>query len=480
MRKFSSGFAVLVVVLGLVIGFPEVRAQSPAQLPDFADLVEKNGAAVVNVSTRGRVGANRLPFQLDENDPFFEFYRRFFQPPRGQAPQSPRNNREPPLRDLGQGSGFIVSADGYILTNAHVVKNADEVNVTLNDRRELKAKVVGADERTDVALLKVEASGLPTVRIGNPDRSRVGEWVLAIGSPFGLENTVTAGIISSKGRNTDGGDVRFIQTDVAVNPGNSGGPLFNLKGEVIGINSQIYSRSGGYMGVSFAIPIDTAMNVYEQLKGTGKVTRGRIGVQIGPVTKDLAAALNLGKPQGAYVADVEKDTPASRGGIQQGDVILKIDGKVMEDNSDVRRTIGAVRPGSKTVVTVWRDGATKDLTLTVAELKDDRVASAAPKKADPKAKSDAKSEKLGIAVVDLSAEQKKDAKVEKGALVEAVNGPAEQVVKPGDVILRVNNTEIVNAKQFREVAAKVDTKKPIALLVRGDNATTLRILKLDE
>jgi serine protease Do len=490
------------VVLGSVLAFAPLHPASAqagaavsAALPDFADLVEKSGPAVVNVSTKARGGRNPMA-ELDEDDPMYEFYRRFFQmPPNRQGPQ--RGEREPPLRDYGQGSGFIVTADGYILTNAHVVRRAEEITVTLNDKREFKAKVVGADDRSDTAVLKIEATGLPTVRIGDPNRARVGEWVLAIGSPFGLENTVTAGIISSKGRATNGtgtgSDIRFIQTDVAVNPGNSGGPLFNLRGEVIGINSQIYSRSGGYQGISFAIPIDIAMGIYNQLRSTGKVTRGRIGVNIGPVTRDVADALGLQKPTGAYVADVVKDSPAAKGGVKQGDIILRVDGREMEDSGDVRRSISSLRPGTKVAVTIFREGKTRDLTLTTDELPDDTPATRETRKADPKAKGDARNEKLGIAVAELTAEQKRELKIETGAAVQAVSGAAEQVVRPGEVIVRLNNTEITSAKQFREVVAKVDAKKPIALLVRfvperqgadrsqaAEPATALRVLRLEE
>jgi serine protease Do len=470
------------------------NAQAPAGLPDFADLVEKNGAAVVNVSTKARGGRNPMA-DLDEDDPMYEFYRRFFQIPPG-GRQGQQRDREPPLRDYGQGSGFIVTADGFILTNAHVVRRAEEITVTLNDKREFKARLVGADDRTDTAVLKIEATGLPMVRIGDPNKARVGEWVLAIGSPFGLENTVTAGIISSKGRNTfagnnTGSDVRFIQTDVAVNPGNSGGPLFNLRGEVIGINSQIYSRSGGYQGISFAIPIDVAMNIYGQIKSGGKVTRGRIGVQIGPVTRDVAEALGLAKPAGAYVADVVKDTPAAKGGVKQGDVILKVDGRDMEDSNDVRRSIANVRPGTRVTLTIFREGKTREVMLVTDELVETETPAREPAKADPKAKGDAKNERLGVAVSELTAEQKRELKVDAGAVVQAVSGAAEQVLRPGEVIVRVNNTEITSAKQFREVVAKVDTKKPVALLVRfipersnatekPEPTTSLRILRMNE
>ena len=326
-------------------------------LPDFSTLVEQNGPAVVNISTtqKGRNAEMQLPVQ--PGDPFYEFFRRF--------QQAPEANTQP---TKGIGSGFIISSDGYVLTNAHVVADASEVIVKLTDKREFKAKVMGVDRRTDVALLKVEASGLPAVRIGDANRLKAGEWVAAIGSPFGLENTVTAGIVSAKSRSLpDGTYVPFIQTDVAINPGNSGGPLFNLNGEVVGINSQIYSRSGGYMGLSFSIPIDVAMNIKDQLQKYGKASHGRIGVAIQPMTRDLAESFGMTKSEGALVANVEPGSPADKAGLHSGDVVLSVNGKNVDDSSDLPRIIGQMHPGSKASVKVWRKGSTRDLVVVIGE-----------------------------------------------------------------------------------------------------------------
>jgi serine protease Do len=331
-------------------------------LPDFTELVEKQGPAVVNISTTQTArssGRGGQPFPFDENDPMNEFFRRFI-PRQPGMPGFPGAPRDFESRSLG--SGFVVSADGYILTNAHVVDSADEILVRLTDKRELKARVIGTDKRTDVALIKIEATGLPTVRLGDPGTLKVGEWVVAIGSPFGFDNSVTAGIVSAKGRSLPQENyVPFIQTDAAVNPGNSGGPLFNLKGEVVGMNSQIYSRSGGFMGISFAIPIDVAMEVQAQLRASGKVSRGRIGIVIQEVNKDLADSFGLNKAQGAAVNAVEKGGPAEKAGIEPGDVILKFDGKAIVNSSDLPRIVGSTRPGSRVMIQVWRKGSSRDL-----------------------------------------------------------------------------------------------------------------------
>jgi serine protease Do len=445
-----------------------IPLQVSAQLPDFTDLVEKQGAAVVNISTTQAARntlSQQLP-QLDENDPFFEFFRRF-------APnQGPREFQPPSL-----GSGFIISADGYILTNAHVIDGAEEVTVKLTDKREFKAKVIGADRRTDVALIKIDASGLPAVRFGDPGKLRVGEWVVAIGSPFGFDNTVTAGIVSAKGRSLPQENfVPFIQTDVAVNPGNSGGPLFNMRGEVVGINSQIYSRTGGFMGLSFAIPIDVANDIGQQLRTTGKVTRGRIGVVIQQVTKELADGFGLPKPQGALVNSVEKGGPADKAGIEAGDVILRFDGKPVNSSEDLPRVVGGTKPGSKVVVQVWRNKATRDLQVVVAELNEDRTGRQARSgKPQPPVAAH-----FGMGVTDLTDAQRKELKVESGVFVDNVQGVAARAgLRRSDVILAVNNQDVKTVEQFRQLMGSFDKGRIVALLVRRGGNSLYIPLRLD-
>jgi serine protease Do len=473
MHTFKAFFLGAAMTLGFV-----AQAGAQQQLPNFADLVEKYGPAVVNINTQARQQRQQFP-GLDEDDPFYDFFRRFAPPgqqgPRGRGDRNDKGAppaQRGPLQPFGLGSGFIVSADGYIVTNAHVVDKAEEITVRLTDKRELKARVIGADVRSDVAVLKVEATGLPFVKIGDSNSMRVGEWVVAIGSPFGFSNTVTAGILSAKSRdmpadrNTDA--VPFLQTDVAVNPGNSGGPLFNLKGEVVGINSQIFSRTGSFAGISFAIPIDYAINVIDQLRKVGRVTRGRIGVEISTVTRDLADSLGLPRAEGAVVGKVEDDSPAAKAGLESGDVVLKIDGKAVEGSPDLSRTIRAMRPGTKINLSVWRAGKVRDIPVVVGELKEEAPAKAAKGGGKPEAKTG----KLGLAVTDLTAEQKKTMKIAAGVLVEAADGAAAAAgISAGDVILRVNNTDVTNVKTFNEALAKVDSKKPVALLVRDENGT---------
>jgi serine protease Do len=459
-RYFEEGLDMFIRHCILALCFL-VPLQVSAQLPDFTELVEKQGAAVVNISTTQAVARNALSRQLpqlDENDPFYEFFRRFMpnNPNQGQGP------REFQTQSLG--SGFIISADGYILTNAHVVEGAEEVNVKLTDKREFKAKVIGTDRRTDVALIKIDASGLPTVRFGDPNRLKVGEWVVAIGSPFGFENTVTAGIVSAKGRSLPQENfVPFIQTDVAVNPGNSGGPLFNLRGEVVGINSQIYSRTGGFMGLSFAIPIDVAQDIAQQLRATGKVTRGRIGVVIQPVTKELADGFGLPKPQGALVNSVEKGGPADKAGIEAGDVILRFDGKSVNSSEDLPRIVGGTRPGSKVAIQVWRNKTVRDLQVVVAELSDDRTTrQARGGKPQPQAGT-----RFGMGLVELTDAQRRELKVEGGVLVDSVQGAAAQAgIRRGDVIIAVNNQNVKSVEQFQQLMAGFDKGRIVALLVR--------------
>jgi len=456
---------------------------APAQvLPDFADLVEKYGPAVVNINTRSRANRQQGLPGLDENDPFFEFFRRFMpdqQPPGGRGRNAPKNAPEAPkgpLRPFGLGSGFVVSPDGFIVTNAHVVENAEEITVRFNDKRELTAKVIGADTRSDVAVIKVEATNLQVVKIGDTKKLRPGEWVIAIGSPFGFQNTVTAGIVSATSRENLTGDanldpVPFIQTDVAVNPGNSGGPLLNMRGEVVGINSQIFSRTGSFAGISFAIPIDYAFNVAEQLMKTGHVTRGRIGVGIQNVNKDLADSLGLPKAAGAAVSNVEDGSPAARAGIEVGDVIIKIDGRTVEGSADLSRTIRGLKPGSRITLGIWRGGKARDVPVTVAEFKDDEAKAAEASKGKAK-KAENRPGKLGIAVIDLTGEQRKALKIANGVMVEAVEGAAAAAqIEAGDVILRVNNVDVASAKAFNETVARLDPKKPVALLIRDENGT---------
>jgi serine protease Do len=481
--------SLFLLVAALVFANGKVQAKD---LPDFTELVEKHGPAVVNVSTKTRAGAQRGQQQYDEND-LYEFFRRFMPPdavpnPRGSPntpntprrnPRQPNPNQEAPLRDLGLGSGFIISADGYVITNAHVVQRADEVTVTLTDKREFKAKVIGADERTDVAVLKIDTTGLPKLTIGDSDKVRVGEWVLAIGSPFGFENTVTAGIVSAKSRDT-GDFVPFIQSDAAVNPGNSGGPLFNTKGEVIGINSQIFSGSGGYLGISFAIPVNTAMGVANQLIKTGKVNRGRIGVSIpNPVTKDLAESLGLPGAKGALIDSVEKDSPAEKAGLLAQDIILKVNGKQIESNIDLSRTIGNTAPGTKVALSIWRKGAQKEITVTVGEVPSDTRIAKATEKKDEK-KNEAAPNRLGLVLSDVSAEDRKTLKIDFGVMVNDTDGAAERAgIRQGDVILALNNTDVKSVSQFNDILAKLDAKKAVALLVKRENQTRFVTLRID-
>ena len=442
-------------------------------LPDFTDLVEKQGPAVVNVSTTQTVRVPQM-FQgapnVPENDPFYEFFHHF-------APQVPQEQESQSL-----GSGFIISADGYILTNAHVVDHADKITVRLTDKREFKGKVIGVDKRTDVALLKIEATGLPKVTLGNADQVKVGEWVLAIGSPFGFDSSVTAGIVSAKGRSLPQENfVPFIQTDVAINPGNSGGPLFNMKGEVIGINSQIYSRSGGYMGLSFSIPIDVAMDVVHQLRTTGKVTRGRIGVTVQEVTRELADSFGLPKVGGALISSVEKGGPADKAGVRPSDVILKFDGKVIDSSSDLPRIVAAIKPGSKVTVQLWRKG-TKDIPLVVGEISDETAVAQRGSRSGGSAAGSSESEtRLGLVVSELNDQQKAELQVEGGLIVEDLKGPASRSqLQRGDVILAVGNIEIRNLSQFNEVLKQVSRGRNIALLVRRSEGTVYVSIKMDE
>ena len=442
------------------------------QLPDFSELVDRVGPSVVNIRTTER----RSSAGNTEIDPSMEeFFRRFGIPipNRPDRRNGPRDNDEPQQR--GVGSGFVLTSDGFIMTNAHVVEGADEVIVTLTDKRELKARIVGSDKRSDVAVVKIEASGLSPVKIGDVNRLKVGEWVMAIGSPFGLDNTVTAGIVSAKQRDT-GDLLPLIQTDVAINPGNSGGPLLNLRGEVVGINSQIYSRSGGFMGISFAIPIDEAQRVADQLRTNGRVIRGRIGVEIGPVNKDVAESIGLGTARGASVVRVEKDGPADKAGIEAGDVITKVDGKTVERSGDLPRLIGNIKPGTRSSLQVFRRGANKDIAVTVGEFEADRPARRASNEPSPAPQ--AARTALGLTVSDLSDAQKKELRVRGGVKVDAVEGAAERAgMREGDVILSIDNAEVGDTRQFAAVAAKADRSKAISVLVRRGDWTNYVIIR---
>ncbi|MGH8723644.1 MAG: DegQ family serine endoprotease, partial [Burkholderiales bacterium] len=405
-------------------------AQAVRELPDFTRLVDEQGNAVVNISTTQAVRRSGAAPQVPgiEDEEVLEFFRRFI--PRQQPGPGPR---QPEARSLG--SGFIISADGYILTNAHVVDGAEEINVRFTDKREFKAKVIGADRRTDIAVIKIDAAGLPAVKFGDPAKLKVGEWVVAIGAPFGFENTVTAGIVSAKGRSLPQENfVPFIQTDVAINPGNSGGPLFNMRGEVVGINSQIYSRTGGFMGLSFAIPIDVALDIQKQLRDKGRVARGKIGVVIQEVTRDLATSFGLERPRGALVNSVEKGSPADRAGVEASDIIVGFDGKPVEGSSDLPRIVGSTRPGSQAAIEVWRKGRSQRLSITVGELQEDRVASRdTPGRSKPQA--EAPANRLGIVVGELSAEQKKALNLAYGLVVTDVRPDSKGDVRKGDVLL---------------------------------------------
>jgi serine protease Do len=443
--------------------------------PDFADLVEKASPAVVNIRTTEKVvvrqaqqGFPGLPGLDDEQA---EFFRRFFGLPAPNSKQPPAPNKKAPQEEQnrGVGSGFIIESNGYILTNAHVVDGADTIYVTLTDKREFKAKLIGADKRTDVALVKIEATGLPRLTIGDSSRVRVGEWVLAIGSPFGLENTVTAGIVSAKSRDT-GDYLPFIQTDVAVNPGNSGGPLINTRGEVVGINSQIFSRSGGYMGISFAIPMDEAMRVSNQLKASGKVSRGRIGVAIAEVSKELAESLGLAKARGALVRNVEAGAPAEKAGLEAGDVILSFNDRAIDKSSDLPRIVGDTRPGTKAPIQVWRKGSQKDLMITVVDLEPGEKMAAKKADADGAA---ATSNSLGVVAVDLSDAKRRELSLKGGVEIQSVgDGVLARVgARVGDVIVRVGDVDIVNMKQFESTLKAIPKNKSVAVFLRRSDTT---------
>ena len=428
-----------------------VLLPAPIGYPDMRSIVAANGPAVVNISVTGKRTENAAGFpQLDPSDPFYHFFRQF----RGMVPRESTPTR-------GLGSGFIISPDGLVMTNAHVVADADEVVVKLTDKREFKARILGQDKASDVALLRIEGQNLPTVRIGNSRQAQVGDWVLAIGSPFGFESSASAGIISAKSRSLpDGSYVPFLQTDVAVNPGNSGGPLFNMQGEVIGINSQIYSRSGGFQGLSFAIPIELAMNVQQQIVKHGKVERGRIGITIQEVDQSLADSFGLPRPAGALVTSVDKDGPAGKAGLEAGDVILGIDGETVEQSGELPAIVAAKRPGENVRLQVWRNRAARDLTVQVGAFEEEKTASAASPELGPN--------RLGVAVRPLTPEEKRRTGSSGNLVVERAGGPAARAgIRPGDIIVSVNGQAVSDADKLN--AALAQSGKRAAILIERGN-----------
>jgi len=463
MRKFSSISAVLVLTY-VLLGLP--AAATARSLPEFTDLVDAYGPAVVNIITKqSHRGAREfhgfsVP-DLPEDSPLYDFFRRFLGEEAGPLPDDERQSRS-------LGSGFIISPDGFVLTNSHVVDSADEIIVRTSDRREFLAKLVGTDKRSDIALLKVEGKDLPSVKLGTAKDLKVGEWVLAIGSPFGFEHSATAGIVSAKGRNLPSENyVPFIQTDVAINPGNSGGPLFNLDGEVIGMNSQIYSRTGGFMGLSFAIPIDMAMDVVDQLKTTGRVSRGWLGVLIQDVTRDLAETFDMDQPKGALIAQVVKDSPAEKADLRVGDVILSFDGRDVTTSGALPPLVGASHVNESAQVEVLREGRIKRVEVVIGELPeegDDLLAAVEPERTTANS--------IGLVVGELDAEQRNQLELDKGGVIvqEVKPGAAERAgIGPGDVILMFDNRPVEDTKQFRELLEGVDPGRSVAVLVqRGD------------
>ncbi len=468
----------LFIALAMLMG-SLAHAQSRG-LPDFTDLIDKADPAVVNIRTTSKVSARGMaPNGQDPAELFRWFFGPDFQVPgeRNGPRRAPPNGEEREV-PRGVGSGFFISEDGFILTNHHVVEGADDITVTLTDRREFKAKVIGSDERTDVALIKIEAGGMTPLRAGDPTVLRKGEWVVAIGSPFGLDSTVTAGIVSAIRRDT-GDYLPFIQTDVAVNPGNSGGPLLNMNGEVVGINSQIISRSGGFMGISLSIPIDDAMRVADQLRTTGRVIRGKIGVQIGEVSREMAEALGLKSQQGAAVSAVEKGGAANKAGIEGGDVILKFGGRPVERLSDLPRAVGDTKPGTRVPVEIWRLGKPMTVQVTVEEMKSEAPATPAAPGKTPDA--DKQIDAFGMAAIDVPAARRAELGIQGGVQVATAEGAAARAgIRPGDIILAVGNTEITNLAQYRQLATKAEPGRNYGLLVRRDNASQWLTLRLSK
>lgn len=464
----AAGIGAYANTLPVAPAAPVVTAMSPAaSLPSFSEITERSGPAVVNISVTGirkialddsaeepQMYRHGMP-EMDQNDPFFEFFRHFQGPDfKTPGPQG--------MPARAQGSGFIISADGIILTNAHVVRDAKEVTVKLTDRREFQAKVLGSDPRTDIAVLKIDAKNLPTVTLGSARNLKVGEWVLAIGSPFGFENSVTAGVVSAKGRSLpDDSFVPFIQTDVAVNPGNSGGPLFNTRGEVVGVNSQIYSQTGGYQGVSFAIPIDMAAKVKDQITATGKASHARLGVMIQEVNQSLADSFKLDTPEGALISSVDKGSAADRAGLRPGDVIRKFNGQAIASSGDLPALVGQAIPGEKATLEIWREGKREERTATLGDAADKAAATVA-------SSNDAAGQgKLGLALRPLQPDEKSEAGVD-GLLIENAGGPSARAgVRPGDVLIAINGTPAKSVEQVRALVAKAD--KSIALLIQRGN-----------
>ncbi|MGE7992423.1 DegQ family serine endoprotease [Pseudomonas sp. NPDC089554] len=462
-----------VLMLGQVL-----TAQAEEALPDFTTLVEQASPAVVNISTKQKLPDRRIAAgQMPDLEGLPPMFREFFERNMPQQPRSPRGDRQREAQSLG--SGFIISSDGYVLTNNHVVDDADEIIVRLSDRSELQAKLVGTDPRTDVALLKVDGKNLPIVKLGDSQKLKVGEWVLAIGSPFGFDHSVTKGIVSAKGRTLPNDTyVPFIQTDVAINPGNSGGPLFNMKGEVVGINSQIFTRSGGFMGLSFAIPIDVALDVSNQLKKDGKVSRGWLGVVIQEVNKDLAESFGLDKPAGALVAQVLENGPAAKGGLQVGDVILSLNGQAIVMSADLPHLVGGLKDGDKAKLEIIREGKRQNLDITIGALPDDD----ADIGTGGQGGAERSSNRLGVSVADLSDEQKKSLELKGGVVIKEVqDGPAALIgLRPGDVISHLNNQAISNAKQFTEIAKDLPKNRSVSMRVLRQGRASFITFKLAE
>ena len=493
LRTLTKSMILGVTLVTASVTAVPAAAQLRGELPDFAKLVEDQGATVVNISTtQVRAARPQAPNQPpnqppgqpgaegEEGDPFNDFFRRFIprpgpnNPGPGQGPAPGQGPGPRPFESASLGSGFIISPDGFILTNAHVVETADEITVRLTDKREYKARLIGSDRRTDVALIKIEGTNLPAVRLGDSTKLRVGEWVVAIGSPFGFDNTVTAGIVSAKGRSLPQENfVPFIQTDVAINPGNSGGPLFNMRGEVVGINSQIYSRTGGFMGLSFAIPIDVAMDIQQQLRTAGRVSRGRIGVVIQEVSKELADSFGLAKPQGALVNSVEKGGPADKAGLEAGDIILRFDSKSVNASGDLPRIVGSTKPGVRSTMQVWRKGGQRDVQIVVGELPDERVA-ARTDRSRPKPQPEIAANRLGLVVSELSAEQRSRQNLPGGLLVDEIRGQPRGDVRQGDVLLSITargqTTDLRSIDQLTKVLAEIDRGTTLTLRIkRGES-----------